>query len=75
MASVTSVRLTDCRRQKLRQLANALGISPNAVVNQLVDNAQIAVVNRSEAVAALPGMNNRHDAQVSQGLSVTAVSA
>nr|AGC72352.1 hypothetical protein [uncultured bacterium A1Q1_fos_2004] len=74
----TSVWFTDGQRVKLRQLAEALGASHNATLGMLVDNAQIVLVPRQEAVSTLtPGQtrNNRHDAQNLTGSSVTAVSA
>lgn len=50
----TSVWFTDSQRAKLRQLAEALGTSHNATLGMLVDNAQIALVPRCEAVSILP---------------------
>ncbi len=70
----TSFRISDAQRRKLRALATALEVTPNAAVGQLIDNAQIAIVTRHEAVATLPAQkNNRRDAKVSQGPSITAV--
>jgi hypothetical protein len=71
----TSVWLTDSQKEKLRQLAETLGTSPNATIGQLVDNAQIAIVTRHVATATIVGKNNRHDAKVSQASNAMTVGA
>lgn len=75
MGKSTSVRFNDGQRQKLRQLADALSTSPNAVVGMLVDNAELVTVQRVEAVSKLPARKNSRSASVSQAKSATAVGA
>lgn len=89
MSKVTGFRLKEAQTAKLGLLAAELGISPNAVVCRLVENAQICDVVRREPVAIfyaearggrslgahLPEKNNRHDAKFSEATSITAVGA
>jgi len=71
----TSVRFNEDQRRKLRQLAEALSTSPNAVVGMLVDNAELVTVQRVEAVSKLPSGKNSRRASAFQGTSATAVDA
>lgn len=75
MAHITTIRISDAQKQKLQQLADTLGISPNATVGQLIEHGQIAIVTKPEAVCTLTPRkkNNRHDAKVVQSSNVTAV--
>lgn len=50
----TGVRFTVEQKKRLDELAAQLGISPNATMGMLVDNAKIEVVERREPVARVP---------------------
>ena len=75
MALTRSFRISDAQQHKLNRLAETLGISPNATVGQLIDNAEIQTqtVEKLRAVTKLPGKNNSRSAQVLAGQSATAV--
>ena len=68
----TGIRITRGQYERLDTLAKALGVTRNAVVGQLIDNAQIAHVQRQEAVPSLFTNNNR-GAQGSQATGAAVV--
>ena len=53
---VTSITLSANHRAKLQRLADTLGISRNATIGLLIENAQIGEVTRSEPVATVPNV-------------------
>jgi len=65
MSRSTSVRFNEDQRRKLRELADALSTSPNAIVGMLVDYAQIEPVTTMTAVSKLPTKANGHSVQLS----------
>jgi hypothetical protein len=73
MALTRSIRITDEQRHKLHQLAETLGISPNATVGQLIDYAEVRPVTTMAAVPKLSGKENSRSAQNVVGTSATAV--
>lgn len=70
-----SLHLYPENRPKLKNLADELGIKPNAVINLLIANAQIGEVVRREPIARLSRKNNRRDASDLTGQSITAIGA
>lgn len=66
MSHTRTVRLSDGQRRKLKQIAEALGISPNATVGQLIDNAEIQPVQTMAAVPKLPSKANGRSVQLSR---------
>jgi len=75
MTKTTGVRLTDAHFTKLDQMAKAIGVnSRNAVIVQLIDNAQVEERTVVQATAVLSEKkNNRYGAQNLTGSSTTAV--
>lgn len=77
MTKTTGIRLNEAHFKKLDQMALAIGVtSRNAVIVQLIDNAQVeerTVIER-RATTVLQTKNNRADAAY-QGQNVNAVGA
>lgn len=74
MTKTTGVRLTDAHFTKLDQMAKAIGVnSRNAVIVQLIDNAQVEERTVVQATAVLSEKKNRYGAQNLTGSSTTAV--
>lgn len=77
MTKTTGIRLNEAHFKKLDQMALAIGVtSRNAVIVQLIDNAQVeerTVIER-RATTVLQTKNNRADAAY-QGQNVNTVGA